>query len=103
MTRPFTPKIVTANELRAGHVIYLASDDGWVTDITLAEVLTDEADADLRLLHAFRQPDVAVGPYLAEVRQTPTGPEPVANRERFRVTGPTIRQMQRPSGANAPT
>ena len=51
MPREFTPKVVTASDLLEGDVIYLAADDSWVRELKDAEVLTDEADAQLRLLH----------------------------------------------------
>ena len=89
MSRPFTPKVVTASHLLDGDVIYLASDDSWVRDLKAAEVLTDEADAQLRLLFAESQPDVVIGAYLADVRPTAKGPEPTHFREEFRRTGPS--------------
>ena len=89
MSRPFTPKVVTANDLLEGDVIYLAADDAWVRDLAQAEVLTDEAGADLRLLLAQSQPDRVVGAYLAEVRTGPTGIEPAHFREEFRRRGPS--------------
>ncbi|WP_050931800.1 DUF2849 domain-containing protein [Aestuariivita boseongensis] len=89
MPRDFTPKVVTANHLLEGDVIYLAADDTWVRDLKDAEVLTDEADAQLRLLHAESQPDVVVGAYLADVTTGRDGPEPTHFREDFRRTGPS--------------
>ncbi|CTQ31804.1 DUF2849 domain-containing protein [Jannaschia rubra] len=89
MTRPFTPKVVTANLLREGDVVYLTASDEWVGDLSLAEVLTDEADAAIRLIDGSRQTDRVVGAYLADVRQGSGGPEPVHFREAFRATGPT--------------
>ena len=89
MPREFTPKVVTASDLLNGDVIYLAADDRWVRDLKDAEVLTDEADAQLRLLHAQSQADVLVGAYLADVTETAEGPEPTHFREEFRRTGPS--------------
>ena len=89
MPREFTPKVVTASHLLEGDVIYLAADDSWVRDLKDAEVLTDEADAQLRLLHAETQADVLVGAYLADVEDTAGGPEPTHFREDFRRTGPS--------------
>ncbi len=51
MPKLFTPKVVTANDLLRGDVIYQTA-TGWSRDLADAEVLTDEADADLRLLDA---------------------------------------------------
>lgn len=89
MSRPFTPKVVTANDLLEGDVVYLAADDAWVRDLAHAEVLTDEADADLRLLLAQSQPGQVVGAYLADVTMGRTGPEPAHFREDFRRKGPS--------------
>jgi hypothetical protein len=89
MPRAFTPKVVTANDLLEGDVIYLAADDGWTRDLEQAEVLTDEAHAQLRLLHAESQPDRVVGAYMADVVMGEFGPQPAHFRETFRNTGPS--------------
>lgn len=85
----FTPKVVTANALLEGDVVYLTNDDRWTRDLAQAVLLTDEGDADLRLLQAQSQTGLVVGPYLAEMRAGADGPEPVHFREAFRRTGPS--------------
>ena len=35
--RPFTPKVVTANDLLIGDVIYLTAAGGWTRDLAEAE------------------------------------------------------------------
>lgn len=89
MSRRFTPKVVTANDLRVGDVIYLTADGGWSRQHHEAELLEDEAIADLRLLVALGQGDRIVGPYLADAKSGPNGPEPVHFREGFRTRGPS--------------
>lgn len=89
MAREFTPKVVTANALIEGDVVYLTSDDTWSRDLAEAEVLTDEADAYLRLLQAQARAAEIVGAYLAEVAPGPDGPEPTHFREDFRRKGPS--------------
>lgn len=89
MSRPFQPSVVTASALIEGDVVYLAADDSWVRQLSQAEALTDEAEAQLRLLKARSQPHSVVGAYLAEVRIGPDGPEPVHFREAFRTRGPS--------------
>ncbi|SDD05519.1 DUF2849 domain-containing protein [Ruegeria marina] len=89
MARAFTPKVITANDLIAGDVIYQTADDRWSRDLAEAELITDEAHAQLRLLDAVRQASKVVGAYLADVRPGPNGPEPVHFREDFRRTGPS--------------
>jgi hypothetical protein len=89
MSRPFTPKVVTANLLREGDVVYLTADDRWVARHEEAELIEDEAHAAIRLIDAERQGDLVVGPYLADAAAGPTGPVPVHFREKFRTTGPS--------------
>ena len=87
MSKPYNPKVVTANALLEGDVIYLKSDDSWSRDLREAEVMTDEAHADLRLIEAHAG-DI-VGPYLADVKVNDGIPEPVHFRETFRTRGPS--------------
>ena len=89
MARQFTPKVVTGNALLEGDVIYLTEDDGWTRHLSEAAVLTDEADAELRLLEAQRRQAEIVGAYLADVVPGPDGPEPAHFREDFRRRGPS--------------
>lgn len=89
MPSVFTPKVVTANALLEGDVIYLTRDDQWTRDLAKADVITDEADAQLRLLLAETQPHEVVGAYLADVTESDRGPTPTHFREDFRATGPS--------------
>lgn len=89
MSRRFTPKVVTANRLREGDVVYLTADDRWTPFHTEAELIDDEAHAQLRLLHAASQKLYIVGPYLADAKAGPNGPEPTHFREVFRTRGPS--------------
>jgi hypothetical protein len=89
MSRNFTPKVVTANALLEGEVLYLAADGQWTPHHHQAELIEDEAHAQLRLLLAQSQRNRVVGPYLAEARKGPAGPEPVHFREAFRTRGPS--------------
>ena len=58
MARAFTPKVVTANDLLEGDVIYQTEDDRWSRELSDAELITDEAHAQVRLLDAARQANV---------------------------------------------
>jgi len=89
MTLPFIPKVVTANALLAGDVVYLTADDRWSRQLGDAELIEDEAHAQMRLLHGAAQRNVVVGVYLADARRGPHGPEPVHFREAFRTRGPS--------------
>ena len=86
--KPFSPKVITANALLEGDVVYLTGDD-WTRDLAKAEVLTDEANADLRLIDAAAQSDLVVGVYLADVEVKDGIPRPTHFREAFRATGPS--------------
>lgn len=88
MPKPFTPKVITANALLEGDVVYL-SGDSWTRDLSEAEILTDEADADLRLIEASAQSHKVVGVYLADVAVENGIPHPTHFREDFRATGPS--------------
>ena len=68
MSRRFTPKVVTANRLREGDVVYLTADDRWSPQHHEAELIEDEAHAQMRLLHAAAQKLVVVGAYLADAK-----------------------------------
>lgn len=87
--RPFTPKVVTANDLLEGDVVWLTADDRWTRDMSEAELIEDEAVAQDRLLFAMGQTDRVVGPYLADAKPTAAGPAPVHFREAFRARGPS--------------
>ena len=89
MSRKFTAKVVTANLLREGDVVYLTADDRWSPYHHEAELIEDEAHGQLRLLHAARQKLLVVGPYLADAKSGPKGPEPIHFREVFRTRGPS--------------
>ncbi|OUS38856.1 sulfite reductase [Rhodobacterales bacterium 56_14_T64] len=89
MARAFTPKVITANALLEGDVIYLTDDDQWSRELSKAELITDEAHAQLRLLDASAQVSEVVGAYLADAKAGPNGPEPTHFREEFRRTGPS--------------
>lgn len=89
MAIAFTPKVVTANALIEGDVVYLTAGDIWSRNHAEAELIEDEAHAQLRLLKADRQRDRVVGAYLADARMGPNGPEPIHFREAFRTRGPS--------------
>lgn len=88
MARPFTPKIVTANALLEGDVIYLAADNTWVRTLCDAALFTEQEAAEAGL--ASVAGDIsAVGAYLVDAREGENGPEPTHFREDFRRTGPS--------------
>ena len=99
MPKPFEPSVVTANHLLVGDVIYLTDKDSWSRDLAEAEIIDDEAHAQIRLLHAQAQTDVVVGAYLTTVTVTADGPQPTHFREEFRRTGPSNYNHGKQAGA----
>ncbi|AUR04067.1 hypothetical protein MACH17_13910 [Phaeobacter inhibens] len=89
MPRPFTPKIITANDLLEGDVIYFTDTNGWSRELQEAELIEDEAEAQLRLLEAEKDALHVVGIYLTDAKSGDNGPEPTHFREDFRRTGPS--------------
>ena len=89
MPRPFMPKVITANALLEGDVGYFTANDEWSREMCQAEVLEDQAHAELRLIEASRQLAEIVGAYLADVKAGDNGPEPTHFREDFLRTGPS--------------
>ena len=83
-------KIVTANALTSGDVVYLTGSDDWSPEIVEAEFIDDAEHAESRLVAAQRQAHLVVGPYLADVTITANGPVPVTRREALRASGPSI-------------
>ncbi len=89
MSRPFPPKVVTANDLRLGDVVYLTATGTWSRHHHEAELFSDEARAHAQLTQAVAQSLIVVGAYLADARVGANGPEPIHFREVFRTRGPS--------------
>ena len=89
MSRSFTPKVLTANDLTEGDAVWLTASDEWSRSMADAELLEDEAVAQDRLLFAIAQFDVVVGAYLVDAKASDAGPAPVHFREEFRTRGPS--------------
>ena len=89
MSRAFTPKVVTANALLEGDVVYLRADDCWTRNLAEAEVMDTQDQAAARLLDAEMRADEVVGVYLADVSAGKSGPTAVHFRETFRASGPS--------------
>ncbi|QSF55499.1 DUF2849 domain-containing protein [Brevundimonas fontaquae] len=81
-------KIVTANRLSDGRVIYAGAGNQPVEQLAQASVL-DEATAEIVLADVAGRPDVFVNPYLFDVQdRTPSGRDRL--KERIRSAGPTV-------------
>ncbi len=84
-------RIVSANDLLKGDVIYLAQDGGWTRRLAAAALARTEAEAATLLERAEAQPHRAVGPFLADVALDGAEPRPLHRRELFRARGPSTR------------
>lgn len=86
MSKRSNPKVVTANHLLDGDVIYLDATGTWVRFIDTAKIFDTAEDANAAL-DAIT--DDVVGAYIFDVAQTTDGPDPIHFREDFRATGPS--------------
>lgn len=89
MSRKTIFKVITANHLTLGDVIYLDPWGAWVRDLQSAQVFDTAERAQSRLTAAQNQTDVAVGVYLADVHFINGEIQPAYFREAFRATGPS--------------
>ena len=89
MPRPNFDQIITANALLEGDVVYFTAANTWTRDIQQAEVFSDEAIAQVRLIEAMAQANTIVGAYLMPVQHTKDGRAPTHFREEFRTKGPS--------------
>ncbi|WFE73585.1 DUF2849 domain-containing protein [Roseinatronobacter sp. S2] len=89
MTQATPVKVVTANSLIEGDVVWLAKDGSWTDSLQSANAFTDKADAQTALEQANLRQNEVVGCYLADMRLGPTGLEPAHFREDFRRRGPS--------------
>ena len=85
-------KVLTANRLAPGEVVYWHSAAGWQPELQRAEVF-DDAGADLALAAAAEwvQRCEVVAPYVFPVRVENGRIKPVSAREIIRANGPSIR------------
>ena len=82
-------KVVTANDLRSGEVIYLRLPHDWTPELNKASVITDNDLAQAGLAFAQGQANVIVGAYLSDVVAEADGPKASHFRDTFRSTGPS--------------
>jgi hypothetical protein len=83
-------KILTANYLLSGKVIYLTSGKKWIEYPENATVFDSQEDADNALTFADTQTNKLQSAYLIDVILTSNGkPKPISNQELIRATGPT--------------
>lgn len=90
MSRAFTPKVVTANRLLEGDVVYLNAQNEWVDTLADAKLFTDEIVANIALAYAETLQSYLAGAYLANAALDADGIITSTHfRETFRATGPS--------------
>lgn len=87
-------KVITANNLVGGQVVFLSDDHEWTGNINTA--LFAGSDDEIAALEVIGQRDedqnIIIGPYLIDVTRGDAGDiVPVRLRERLRLNGPSIR------------
>lgn len=91
MAKPFAPKIVSANDLMDGDVVYLTERNTWSRKISEASVAQDQESADALLIQGEARQDLIVGAYLVDIAIGDDKlPHPTHFREKFRLHGPSI-------------
>ncbi|ASG23125.1 DUF2849 domain-containing protein [Nitrospirillum viridazoti] len=86
------PKVVTANRLQDGAVVWLTAAGTWSTRVADAQVQTDAPSAEtaLGIARASAARQEVVEPYAVDVVVEATGPRPLKTREWIRAAGPSI-------------
>ena len=85
-------KVITANELATGNVVFLGANDVWVGALADAVVFTDDAAAEQGLARA--QLDGARGvvePFASTLGPDKDGRPAMTLRDAIRAYGPTVR------------
>ena len=83
-------KILTANNLLSGKVIYLNPEKKWIENSVNADVFDNQEDANNALTFADTQIDRIQSAYLIDVVLTSDGtPMPISKKELIRAAGPT--------------
>lgn len=86
------PKVISANRLADGIVVYAGRDGAWATRLSQAKIFASKAEAQAGLLLAQNDAkrNLVVEPVVVEVTEDVSGLRPVTLREAIRALGPTI-------------
>jgi len=85
-------KVVGANRLETGAVVWLGADDAWMALVTEAGVYAGaEAEAALTRAKLAERANLVVDAALVEVALEDGRPVPLRPRERIRALGPSVR------------
>jgi len=98
------PKIISANRLVDGTVVYRSPSGAWAEALDRAEFFTDDSSAQKGLTSARDDVtrNLVLDPFLVEVAAEAHGPRPARLRDRIRARGPTIDYAPRPHREIAP-
>ncbi|MCX5513355.1 DUF2849 domain-containing protein [Kaistia algarum] len=85
-------KIITANDLRGGLVVFLTPSGGWSIELAHSRIIgTGELDEALAYAKAQSDAQIVVEPYEIDVELAEGIPVPLRLRERIRAAkGPTV-------------
>ncbi len=85
-------KIISANRLSDGIVVYLVAEGIWTPDIGQAQRLASEAEVEawLKLAKADEKRNLFIDPFTVEVEVEAKGLEALTLRNAIRAKGPTV-------------
>ena len=93
---PLMSKVVTANTLDTGTVVFLGRDGGWVGSLAEARFYEDADAAEEGLAGAKVEAERAVvDPFVTDAKPEPNGRPKMTLRDTIRAFGPTIDFMPR--------
>jgi sulfite reductase (NADPH) hemoprotein beta-component len=94
------PKVICANRLADGIVVYAGRDGSWSERLSHAKVFAGKAEAEAGLLVAQNDAkrNLVVEPVVVEVAEDASGLRAVTLREAIRARGPTIDFLPRTHG-----
>jgi hypothetical protein len=86
------PKVISANRLADGIVVYAGRDGSWSERLSQAKIFASKAEAEAGLLVAQNDAkrNLVVEPIVVEVTEDASGLRAVTLREAIRARGPTI-------------
>lgn len=86
------PKVISANRLADGIVVYAGRDGSWFERLSQANIFASKAEAEAGLLLAQddAKRNLVVEPVVVEVAEDASGLRAVTLREAIRARGPTI-------------
>ncbi len=92
------PKIVSANRLSDGIVVYLGADGAWLSALDKARLFGDDsaANAGLAAAREDARKNLVVDPFVVEVEHGGEGLRAITLRNAIRSRGPTVDYAPKP-------